>query len=134
MADPILSQLQTAAKGLLYPSEQDQPIKAFLWPKADLGNASATDAAKQHAKAESDASVETQPVAEFFAPLTTTQDWYGSEEKANVAQAQQLEAAVKQHLSDIQVIRIGDTDKKVYVVGKTPQGDLAGITTQVTET
>lgn len=134
MSDTILSQLQTAAKGLLYPSEQDNPIKAFVWPQSGAGAGALTDIVKKQAKAAASDAVETQSVEEFFAPLTTPQDWYGEEEKKSLAQAQQLAETVKKLLSDIQVVRVGDTDKKVYVVGKTEQGDLAGVTTKVVET
>ena len=34
-ADPILKELQAAAKGLLFPSETDAPIVAFAWPGGD---------------------------------------------------------------------------------------------------
>jgi len=133
MSDSILPQLQSAAKGLLYPSEQDHPIKAFVWSKADVGTASLPDLIKQQAKASASTAVETQPLEEFFAPIATPQDWHGDEEKKSVAQAQQLASTLQQHLSGVKVYRIGDTDKKVYVVGKTPQGDLAGVTTSVVE-
>ena len=133
MPDSILPQLQSAAKGLLYPSEQDHPIKAFVWSKADAGSASLPDLVKQQAKASASTVVETQPLEEFFAPIATPQDWHGDAEKKSVAQAQQLASTLQQHLSDVKVYRIGDTDKKVYVVGKTPQGDLAGVSTEVVE-
>lgn len=134
MADSILPQLQSAAKGLLYPSEQDHPIKAFLWPKAAVGGGALDAAAvKKQAKSSSDAPVAMQPVDDFFAPITTPQSWHSDTEKQSVQQAQQLAAAVKQ-LSDVHVYRIGDTKKQVVVAGKTPQGDFAGVMTQVVET
>jgi hypothetical protein len=134
MADTILSQLQSAAKGLLYPSEQDHPIKAAVWSKADVGTGALDAAVKKLAKAPTSAPVETQPLDEFFAPITTPQSWHSEDEKKAVQQAQQLAAIVKQQLSDVKVFRIGDTKKQVVVVGKTPEGDFAGVTTQVVET
>lgn len=162
----VLSALKAAADGVTYPSEQDNPIEAFLWPAAkgrpapcDAGSGKKAEAApppsdadkvgdeakstpasldaetiRKQAKAAPDAPVETQPVDDFLAPIVTPQSWHGDEEKKAIQRGQQLAAALRQNLTDLQVFRVGDTDKKVYLVGKTADGDLAGVTTQVVET
>jgi hypothetical protein len=135
VANTLLPTLQSAVKGLLYPSEQDSPIKAFVWPKAEIGS-DTLDAStlKKQVKAPAGAAVEAQSVAEFLAPVTTPQSWYGEEEKQTMEQFQRLADTLKQLLTDLKVYRIGDTDKQVYVVGTTPEGDFAGISTRVVET
>jgi hypothetical protein len=41
---------------------------------------------------------------------------------------------LKDNLADLQVFKIGGAESDVYVLGKTGQGDLAGIKTKVVET
>ena len=135
MADSMLSELQFASTGLLYPSEQDHPITAFVWPRVGLG-AGGVDAAtvKNQAELPSDAKMETQSVEAFFEPIATPQDWHSAEEKKSVQQGQQLAEVVTRILTDVKVFRVGDTDKQVFLVGKMPDGDLAGLKTLVVET
>lgn len=47
---------------------------------------------------------------------------------------QTLVTKLKDNLTDIKVYRLGTIDIDVYIVGKTPSGDLAGIFTKVIET
>lgn len=123
MTNATFEALQQAAKGLLYPSEQDNPFKAILWSKAFVGK-EALDAAtvKKLVKAQTGTKVETQTLDDFFAPVSTDAGFEG------------LKSALKQNLTGLQVYRIGGTDKQVYVVGKTPEGDFAGVVTRVVET
>jgi len=41
---------------------------------------------------------------------------------------------LKSHLTDIKVYRLGERSIDVYIAGKTPSGDLAGLSTKVIET
>ena len=123
MADSILKQLQTASKGLLYPSEQDRPIKAFFWPQAEVGQENLdTATVRKMTKQPEDAQAETKPLEFFFSPVADDPEFQG------------LQQALKQLLTKIEVYRFGDTDKQVYVVGKTSEGDFAGVSTHVVET
>ena len=123
MANDTLRALQTASKGLLYPSEQDTPVKAFLWARADVGkDVMDEEAIKKQGKADKGAKVQMLTVEEFFAPVATD------------AGFQTLQSALKQHLTDMTVYWVGDTDAQVYLVGKTPEGDFAGVSIRVVET
>ena len=135
MADSVLSELQSAVMGLLYPSEQDHPITAFVWPKTEAG-AGLMDAGtvRRPAQIADAVPVETQTMEAFFEPITTPQDWHGAEEKKRELQGQELAEIVKRNLTDVKVFRFGGTDKTVYLVGKTMDGDLAGVKTLVVET
>lgn len=135
MANALLTTLQAAVKGLLYPSEQDAPVKAFVWPKASVGTDTLDETTlRKMVHADADAKIETQAVADFFAPVVTPQSWYGDEEKKRMEQFQHLADLLQKSLTDVKVYRVGETDKQVYVVGKTNEGDFAGISTRVVET
>ena len=48
---------------------------------------------------------------------------------------QKLADALKQHLSSIKVYKVGDeAEREVYIVGKTADGEFAGLKTTVVET
>lgn len=133
--DSLLQQLQQATKGLLYTSESDAPVEAFVWPKADVGAEKFTpDALKKVRHLAPGANVQQDTVANFFAPVTQAQSWHGPEEQATVKRFQALVTMLQSNLSDLHVYKVGDAKQDVYVVGKTPAGDFAGVHTKVVET
>jgi hypothetical protein len=73
-------------------------------------------------------------VDDFFAGATEDQDWFGDEERAIAARYRELVALLKQHLSDLTVYQVGEVTLDVYVVGRTPEGELLGLATQASET
>src|SRR6266705_1307173 len=91
--------LTKASKGLLYPSESDEPFTVFTWKKAE-GELTGEQLLK---RAHLTASSPVQEVAlqDFFKDLTTAQDWHGDEEKAAVANYRNLMAVLQQKLSDV---------------------------------
>jgi hypothetical protein len=60
--------------------------------------------------------------------------WYEQGEQQTAKKFQNLVETLKSHLTDIKVYRLGTTTIDVYIVGKTPSGDLAGLSTKVVET
>jgi hypothetical protein len=73
-------------------------------------------------------------VDDFFQVATTPEDWHGEQEKASVKRFQVIVQTLKENLSNLQVYRLGEIEIDVYVVGETPTGNLAGISTVVVET
>jgi hypothetical protein len=142
----VLKSLQAAAKGLLFPSEADKPVKAFLWKKADLtegktfGEGEITDAdLKVAGKLPEGATAETTSLTDFFAPVVKEQDWFGSEEKETAQRFQKLADLLNQRLTNVTVLQVkgGEEDGSktdVYAVGRTAEGDLAGVSTQLVTT
>ena len=142
----ILALLQTTVKGLLFPSESDKPLKAFLWQSPENAKNSpadnvdiTSDTLKSSPQVPANATIETVTVKEFFAPVVAVQDWFGDDEKATAARFQALSDTLEKSLTKLSVFRVtgdsADTSKvTVYVVGRTPDGDLAGVSTQLIET
>jgi hypothetical protein len=124
--------LQRASKGLSYQSEADAPWTVVRWPSAEgEPNGEAVRARDNH---DADAPVAEQSVEEFFAPLVEDQDWYEDEEKAVAEQYRSLLSAIKERLVDTRVVRVGERQVSVYVVGRAKEGGWAGLKTTAVET
>jgi hypothetical protein len=131
----LLELLQERAKGLLYMSEADFSLKPFVWEKAKVGADSlSSQTLAAFRKIEEGKQIEEVPFANFFASATTEQDWFGPEEKESAEGFRKLVEALQANLTDLKVFKVGDAKKDVYVVGKTSEGDFAGVTTKVVET
>jgi hypothetical protein len=120
---PTVDALAKASKGLLFPSETDAPLEPFLWEGA--GDKLTKDRVRQLAGASKGAAVEE----------TTLDDLLSTVPEEDRDQFDKLAAALKQQLSGVKVYKVGDEpEKQVYVVGKTPDGQWAGLKTTVVET
>jgi hypothetical protein len=127
----ILEQLRTAADSLLMMSESEYPFEVFLWE----GIAPATpEKVVQQTHHPQDTPVEIVGVDDFFQVATTEEDWHEEEEKATVKRFQTLVQTLKENLNNLQVYRLGHKEVDAYIVGQTPTGNLAGISTKVVET
>lgn len=124
-------QLKEASEGLLWMSESEYPFEVFTWDKADTFTPTLV---LKRAGYPPDAPVEVVGVDEFFAPATTEEDWHNEDEKAQVKRYQNLVTTLKQNLKDIQVYRVGEVEIDAYIVGKTPAGTVAGLSTKAVET
>ncbi len=125
MKPDLLAALQNASKGLLYPSETDEPFTPFSWGKT------AGDLTPQKViplvQASADTTVEEQSLTDFFQQLTAD----GAEHAAEFRQLQQV---IGQRLAGARVYRVGEVNIDVYIVGRTKDGEWAGVKTQSVET
>jgi hypothetical protein len=126
----LLDTLKKASAGLQYTSESDYPFEAFSWPLETLTPKKLL-AQTGHPK---DTAIQQGDFDKFFAQATEEKDWHGSKEKETVAQYQHLVHILQTTLSDIQVYRVGQIEMEVYIVGRTPEGAFAGLSTKVVET
>ncbi|MDY3556058.1 nuclease A inhibitor family protein [Gemmata sp. JC717] len=120
--DPVLKELRSAAKGLLFPSETDAPLEAFAWPGGD----GPPDEAAVRANAKVDAEVPVERLT--LAELTRTIPDEGR------GPFLPLFAVLAHHLSGAAVFKVGETEIDVYIVGRTTDGRYAGVKTKVVET
>ncbi|AVH68601.1 nuclease A inhibitor family protein [Nostoc sp. 'Peltigera membranacea cyanobiont' N6] len=127
----ILEQLKQASDGLLFMSESEYPFEVLLW--SDIAPATPEKVLKltNHPQ---DTPIKIVGFDDFFQVATTVEDWHEEEEKATVKRFQTLVQTLKENLSNVRVYRLGNKEIDAYVVGETPTGDLAGISTQVVET
>ncbi len=119
--NPTLKALQAAAKGLLFPSETDAPIEAFAWPG---GDGPPTEAAlRAGAKIATDAVVEKGTLAQLTKtiPKDVRPDFKPLLDELG-------------KLSGVAVFRVGEITIDVYIIGRTADGQYAGVKTKVVET
>ena len=129
----LRDQLQKASDGLVFISESDYPFEVFLW-EASGSLVNTPETVLHHTGHPIDTPVEVVDIDSFFAMSTAEQDWYEQGEQQTAKKFQNLVETLKSHLTDIKVYRLGTTTIDVYIVGKTPSGDLAGLSTKVVET
>lgn len=129
--EKILDQLRTASDGLLMMSESDYPLEAFLWETTAPATPEKVIQLTSHPQ---DTPVEVVDIDSFFSVATTPEDWHGDEEKAIVGRFKKLLEIIKSSLKNPQVYRLGQIEIDAYIVGETPTGDLAGLSTKVVET
>jgi hypothetical protein len=131
MTDSIAIQLKQASNGLLFLSETDAPFEVIDWSaQGELTPAKLL----QLTNHPPDAPLEMLAVDDFFARATQEEDWHEEEERETVKRFQNLVSVLKQNLSQLQVYRVGNTNIDAYIVGVTPGGELAGLSTKLVET
>ena len=131
MIESIATQLQQASKGFLFLSETDAPFEVIsCQTQRELTPAKLL----QLMNHPPDAPVEVVSVDEFFAHATQEEDWHDEEEREMVQRFQNLVSVLKQNLLQLQVFRVGNTNIDAYIVGVTPSGDWAGLSTKLVET
>src|SRR5262245_56098436 len=118
-AKPILKELRAAVSGLLFPSETDAPMEAFVWPG---GSGPPTEAAvRASAKVDKDTPIEQVALTD----LTRT---IPDEVRGDFLP---LFGLLAHHLSGTTVFKVGEVDMDVYIVGRTADGQYAGVKTKV---
>ncbi len=119
---PVVEALQKASKGLQFTSETEAGFEPFLW---EGGDKLTKDRLLELAGAEKGTAVEDDTLDRFFRAVPP-------EDKAKF---DKLAKALQEQLSDVKVYRVGDEpEKDVYIVGKTKDGQWAGLKTTVVET
>lgn len=114
-------------------SESEYPFEVFLWENEDKEDITPELILKKTGRS-LNTPVEWVDLDSFFEIATTEQNWHSSKEKETVKKYQNLVKILKDNLTEIQVVRLGTIAIDVYIVGKTPSSDLAGLTTKVVET
>lgn len=125
---PLQAELRRLIEGLTYVSESDYPLKPLFIEGAGRKSLKPSDLPRAK-----------KPVKEvdldsFFGAATADEDWHGPEEKQSARRFRELVSYLKENLSDLKVYKAGKVEKDAYVVGRTGDGDFAGVTTKVVET
>ncbi len=126
----ICDRLRQATADLLWMSESDYPFEVVTWEREIELKPTAL-----FPELESDEiPIETVTLTDFFAPAIAIEDWYETAELAQVDRYKELLHAIESNLIGVQVFRVGEVEITVYIVGKTTDGELVGLKTQVVET
>jgi len=115
--------LKKASKGLLFPSETDAPLTPFVWKAA--GDKLTQGRVLELVEAEKDVSVDVLSLDDLLQTVPSE----------DLPKFQEWAATIKKLLSGVKVYKVGDEpERDVYIVGKDPDGQFAGLKTQVVET
>lgn len=118
----VLKELKAAVKGLLFPSETDAKLEPFAWPGGDGPPDEA--AVRANAKVAEDTPVEQQTLADLTRAIPD--DARGP--------FLPLFAVFAHHLSGSTVFKVGEVECDLYIVGRTTDGQYAGVKTKIVET
>lgn len=124
----IAGELRRLTQGLTFMSESDYPVEPFHMEGKGRKSLKASDLPTPR-KPVRQADFDT-----FFGAATTVEDWHGPEERESVKRFQELVKFLKEHLTGIKVYKVGKAEMDVFVVGRTAEGDFAGVSTKVVET
>ncbi|MFN9869022.1 MAG: nuclease A inhibitor family protein [Pseudanabaena sp.] len=127
-AKEIIDRLSTLSKDLLFPSESEYPLEPFTWESTSLTPETILTRSQKPA----DTLIESITLEEFFAPVTTDEDWFDDEDRQVAQRFRDLQAAIAT-LENVQVFRLGKIEIDVYIVGAIGP-DLIGLKTTVIET
>ncbi|MCF2152160.1 nuclease A inhibitor family protein [Desmonostoc muscorum LEGE 12446] len=133
MTDEITKKLKQASDGLLMLSESEYPFEFFLWSNQAQEPMTAQKLLQLTGHLQ-ETSIEEVELDYLFRNCAQEKEWHDEIQKQNVQKYQLLIKTLKENLTDIRVYRVGTISIDVYVVGKTPSRDLAGISTKVVET
>ena len=118
---PIVDALENAVKGPVYVSETESALDPVLWDSATVDKAELLKAAG----AKDGTAIEEMTLDAFFRTVS-------HEDKPKFAK---LAKVLKDDRTDTKVYKIGDEpEKTIIVVGKTTDGECAGVKTTVVET
>ena len=119
---PALDALKKASKGLRMPSESDAPFTPFVW---EGGGDLTPERVLQLAHQPKGTPVEEDTLYDLFRTIPSE----------DLPRFQALKKAIQEQLSGVKVYKVGDeAERDVYIVGKTKEGQLAGLKTSVVET
>lgn len=127
----LFRKIEQACDGLIYISEADAPVRAFLGEPADTVT---SDTIVQQIGLSSEDGIEEKDFETLFTRLSTIKDWHGEAEIERAKKFLKLKTMLEENLRDLKVFRIGKRRLDIYAVGIDKDGDLMGVTTTAVET
>ena len=128
--DSLRARLERAADGLVYTSEGDAP---FEYVELGAAQPLAPERFGALAGAAAGARVEEVTLERFFAGHIEESDPADPAAQALRGRYTALRQALRDALAEVRVFRVGDVEIRCYVVGRTPEGALAGLATTAWE-
>jgi len=131
MRDKILSEISRSCEGLIYISETDEPITAFLSERRADEKPEKT---LLQLSTKTNEQVEEINFDNFFERLTGEKDWHGAKEKERVQKFRALKKTLEDNLTQLKVLKFGRVRKDIFVVGRDKDNRLLGVRTESVET
>jgi Nuclease A inhibitor-like protein len=126
----IIDRLKQATTDLLWSSESDYPFEVVSWePGTELNP---TDLFSNIYDTE--LAIESITLLDLFEPVLTIEDWYEQAELDLVDRYTNLLDLINTNLTEVEVFRVGEVEIDIYIIGKTPTGNIIGLKTRSVET
>ncbi|CAN5719404.1 hypothetical protein BH23CYA1_BH23CYA1_10490 [soil metagenome] len=129
----LKTQLEAACDDLWWSSESDYPVEV-IWFAAPAESADGDQESLVRELIGCEGEVETVDIEDFFSRSTALKSWHTAEDKAQISRLQQLKTLLQSALTNPRVYRCGEVEVRVYAVGHTPDGGIAGVKTTLVET
>ena len=120
-------------EGLQMRSETDAPFEFFYFENPEGMPLDKETVAHIAGKTTSN-EIETESLEHFFRNMVRLYPEDGEERKQEAARFRELQQKLQELLQDVEVFRAGNISITVYILGKTENGDIAGVRTLVVET
>ena len=130
--EQLIEELRRATGGLLFMSESDYPFEVVRWESSS--DEGLSQRLPRLAGEDENATVEIKSVEDFFRVAASEAEWKSAQELETARRYQALLSLLKENLEDARVYRIGKINIAVYIVGRSSEGHLVGLSTRVVET
>ncbi|GGG30576.1 sugar-non-specific nuclease inhibitor NuiA-like protein [Pontibacter amylolyticus] len=129
----IETELKKATDGLLMMSETDAPFE-FYHAENFRDEKLDKDTVLRLAAMPAEYPFEELELGYFFRNMAQARPENGDAGMQQATRFQHLEKKLHELLQDVKVYRVGETQKLVLILGRTPDGEIAGLKTMVVET
>ena len=126
----LVQKIESAAQGLLFPSESDFPIEPFIYGEQEP----TPEGLRKRQGLGPDVPIEETTLASLFEGLIEAEEDASERERASAERFCNLMKVLAQNLEDVRVYRIGEVDIEVLVLGRDASGTWMGVRTNVVET
>ena len=121
----LLAEIEKSTAGLTYISETDAAIEPYSGGRFENVAVENITTATPNEEA---------PPRNFFARLTSDNDWYDEKQRSTAKRFAELERLLEDNLRDLKMFRVGQIRIDIYVVGLDADSTLMGIKTKAVET
>ncbi|TAE74702.1 MAG: hypothetical protein EAZ85_04180 [Bacteroidetes bacterium] len=115
-------------------SETDAELVPFVWANLSTEKPLSIPTILTHLEKEKDIKVEMITLEKFFSPLVKIHKGDDEDTIATANQFKDLQKKLTETLTEINVLRTGEIEIDVYIIGKNAQNQYAGLQTFVVET
>jgi len=129
----VRERLESAAEGLLFISESESPFEYEELP-ADTPAALTPDSVRAALGEPEETPVEETSLDRFLSGHIERADPADPVAQENVGRFRALKQALTESLSEVKVFRVGEVEVRYHVLGRTPDGRIAGLAASALET
>ncbi len=127
--EEIIDRLQQVIGDLPWVSEADYPFQIVNWSDREIDEITSSLFADRV-----DEDIQIISLDDFLIPALKVENWYETDELATVDRYKLLSETITSNLTELKVFRLGAIEIDVYILGKTPNGDVIGLKTTIVET